>query len=175
MSGKCIPVPRARLLILSLLYLHTGNPMQGISHPILWKASPSRTEIAIVSRCNEGEQSLAQRYLQIPPNSTYNPLAVPDLCSLAIKVVQVLGQIHSKRVRHGGLRPDVIGIWFLNGEPQVCLRDFTESRLLGDNDTPIEGSSAGELLSFNTSPSICLHYMSPEVIGGDPGSSLFFK
>ena len=172
MENVLLHIPR---LIPSLLYLHTGNPMPGISHPILWKASPSRTEIAIISRCNEGEQSLAQRYLQIPPNSTYNPPSVLDLCALAIKVVQALERIHSKRVRHGSLRPDVIGVWFINGEPQVCLRDFTESRLLGDSDTPIEGSPAGELLSFNTLPSICLHYLSPEVIGGDPGSSLPFK
>jgi len=149
--------------------------MPGISHPILWKASPGRAEIAIVSRCNEGEQSLAQRYLQIPPNSTYSPPAVPDLCTLAIKVVQVLEQIHSKRVRHGSLRPDVIGVWFVNGEPQVCLRDFTESRLFEESETPIQASPAGELLYFNTAPSVCLHYMSPESIGGNPGSSLHLQ
>lgn len=159
----------------SLLYLHTGSPMAGISHPILWKASPSRTEIAIISKCNEGEQSLAQRYLQIPQDTTYSAPAVPDICALAVKIVQALEKIHSKRVRHGSLRPDVIGVWFIDGEPQICLRDFTESHLFGDTDTPIDASPAGELLSFNATPNASLHYMPPEIISGHPGTSVFRK
>lgn len=144
--------------------------MSGISRPILWKASPARTEIAIISECNDGEQSLAQRYLQIPPDSTYIPPAVPDICTLAIKVVQVLEQLHSKRVRHGSLRPDVIGVWYINEEPHVCLRDFTESRLLGDIETPIEASPADELLSLNTTLNGCLHYLPPEILSGNRGT-----
>ena len=146
--------------------------MPGISRPILWKSSPRNTEIAIISRCIEGEQSLAQRYLQIPPNSKYTPPSVPDICALAIKVVQVLEQIHLKKVRHGSLRPDVIGVWFVNGEPQVCLRDFTESRLLGESKTPVDALRASEMPSLNITPSICVHYISPETIGGNPSSSL---
>src|SRR5271170_4714635 len=106
MSGKCNITPHTGSFSdSSLLYLHTGNPMPGISRPILWKASPTRTEIAIISECNEAEQSLAHLYLQISPDSTYIPPAVPDICALAIKVVQVLEQLHLKRVRHGSLRP----------------------------------------------------------------------
>jgi len=144
--------------------------MPGISRPILWKASPTRTEIAIISECNEAEQSLAHLYLQISPDSTYIPPAVPDICALAIKVVQVLEQLHLKRVRHGSLRPDIIGVWYINNEPHICLRDFTESRLLGDIETPIEASPAGELLSLNATPNICLHYLPPEIVSGSRGA-----
>lgn len=153
-----------QILIYSLLYLHTGSPIEGIAHPILWKASPNKTEMAIISKCNNGEISLAQGYLETKSESRYTPPPVSELCSIAIKIVQVLEQIHGKQVRHGNLRPDVIGFWVINGEFQVCIRDFTESTLLGGSDTPVNASPVSESPQANIPPTTCLHYMCPEAI-----------
>ncbi len=144
--------------------------MKGVAHPILWKASPSKTEMAIISKCNNGEISLAQGYLEKNLDSGYTPPTVSELCALAIKIVQVLEQIHWKRVRHGNLRPDVIGFWVFNGEFQACIRDFTESTLLGGRDTPTKALPASDSFQLNIPPSICLHYMSPEAMGGNQPS-----
>jgi hypothetical protein len=146
------------------LYLHTGSPIEGIAHPIAWKASPNKTEMAIISKCNNGEISLTQGYVETNSESGYTPPPVSELCALAIKIVQVLEQIHGKGVRHGNLRPDVIGFWVVNGEFQVCIRDFTESILLGGSDTPANASPASESIPVNIPPSPCLHYMCPEAI-----------
>ena len=158
----------------SLLYLHTGSPMEGVANPILWKASPNKTEMAIISKCNNDEISLAQGYLEQNLESGYPLPAVSELCALAVKIVEVLEQIHRKRVRHGNLRPDVIGFWVFKGEFQVCIRDFTESTLLGGRDTPTNVLPASDSSQLNIPPSICLHYMSPEVlVGNQPGLSHF--
>ena len=120
--------------------------------------------MAIISKCNNGEISLAQGYLETKSESGYTPPPVSELCALAIKIVQVLEQIHGKRVRHGNLRPDVIGFWVVNGEFQVCIRDFTESTLLGGSDTPVNASPASESPQVNIPPTTCLHYMCPEAM-----------
>lgn len=158
------------------MYLHTGSPIEGIAHPILWKASPNKTEMAIISKCNNGEISLAQGHLETNSESGYTPPPVSELCTLVIKIVQVLEQIHGKRVLHGNLRPDVIGLWVVNGELQVCIRDFTESTFLGASDTPGNASPASESLQVNIPPSSCLHYMCPEAMArNQPGLlNLFF-
>ena len=138
--------------------------MEAIPYPILWKTSPNKTEMAIISKCNNNEISLAQGYLETRSESGYKPPPVSEFCALAIKIVQALEQIHGKRVVHGNLRPDVIGFWVVNGEFQVCIRDFTESTLLGGSDTPAKASPASELLQVNIHPSAYLHYMCPEAL-----------
>ena len=153
------------------MFLHSGKAIDGISRPIIWKASPRKTEIAIISKSNTGERSLAQWYQDRAQNS---PLSDQEVCSLAIKIVEILDKIHAKRVRHGNLRPDVIALWHTDGQLQVCIRDFTESRLVGEADIPARGSPASEM-QFDYPSSICIHYMSPEVLTGSQwGSSLPF-
>jgi serine/threonine protein kinase len=142
--------------------------MDGISHPILWKASPRKTEIAIISKANTDERSLSQWYQDRVHNS---PLSDNEVCSLAIKIVEILDRIHAKRVRHGNLRPDVIALWQHEGQLQVCIRDFTESRLLGEPDIPPRGSPDSEI-QFDYPSTICIHYMSPEVLTGSQWGSI---
>lgn len=149
--------------LLSLLYLHTGTPMVGISYPVVWKSSPNRTEIAIISKCNEKEKSLAQFYFE-KEEDPYRPPSVTQLCSLAIEIVRIIEKFHSKRVIHGRLRPDVIGVWEVDDRLQVCIRDFSESRILGESGASPEGSSPaeGDILIFP--PSAGVHYLPPEML-----------
>lgn len=144
--------------------------MEGIAHPILWKSSPNKTEMAIISKGIHGEESLSKRYLDGTTDIEYSPPPTAELCYLAIKIVEILERIHAKRVRHGSLRPDVIGLCVVNGETQVCIRDFTESRIMGESETPLNTSPPSESLHLNFPPSVCLHYLSPETISGiQPG------
>lgn len=121
--------------------------------------------MAIISKCNHSEQSLAEAFLRRTRNSEYFPPLASLLCELAIKIVQILEQIHAKRVQHGNLRPDVIGFWIDNNETRTCIRDFTESRLL-PHDGPSVNISDSELNNFIIRPSNCLHYLSPEAVCG---------
>jgi hypothetical protein len=145
--------------------------MEGITQPLLWRTSPNKNEIAIVASCDNNEQSLTQLYLERLPHVAPS---VAEICSLGIKILEVLERIHAKKVRHGNLRPDVIGCWLTNGEPQVCIRDFTESRLLVETGSPINATpeSRGSNFQFDISPGICVHYMAPELFNGtQPGLS----
>jgi hypothetical protein len=158
----------------SLLYLHTGTPMQGVAHPIIWKSSPSKSEIAIISKSHEGEKSLTEVFrLGNNRRALYIRPSTADLCHLTIKIVQILEEVHAKRVRHGNLRPDVIGFWASGREINVCIRDFAESRLFGESDSPVNMTPSGDYFSMSVPPSICLHYTAPETIGGgQPGIPL---
>jgi hypothetical protein len=158
------------LSFFSLLYLHTGSPMPGVVYPLVWKSSPSRTEIAIISKCHENEKSLAQVYLDNQDNDPYCPPSVAQLCTLAVGIVRVVDQLHAKRIRHGGLRPDVIGVWQDGGQIQICIRDFSESRLLGESETPASTPPPSEDASLNIAPSVSVHYLPPETLGtSQPG------
>ena len=173
MNGKCIAFLLSFFSYISLLYLHTGSPMGSISHPVIWKASPSRSEIAIVYKCNDKERSLAQVYLDKGENKPYRPPSVPKLCSFAVKVVEVVDQFHSKQVRHGSLRPDVIGVWDVDGQVQICIRDFSESRVLGERDDPVDAAPASNELLLNFPSTILIHYVPPEtILPGQPSKCL---
>jgi serine/threonine protein kinase len=137
--------------------------MVGISYPIVWKTSPNRTEIAIISKCNEKEKSLAQFYFE-KEEDPYRPPSVTQLCSLAIEIVHVIEKFHSKRVIHGRLRPDVIGVWEVDGRVQVCIRDFSESRILGEGGASPEGSPTAEGEILTVPPSAGVHYLPPETL-----------
>ena len=159
----------------SLSYLHTGAQLEGITHPILWKTSPSGTTFAIISKCNPDEQTLQQIYFSSTP-SQYQPPSVPKLCQLAISIVKVLDEIHSRKVRHGNLRPDVISLWQKpDGESHVCIRDFTESTLLVEAETPpsqTPTNPVGE--DSDLCATTCGSYVAPETLPGSthPGKVL---
>jgi serine/threonine protein kinase len=138
--------------------------MDGITQPILWKSSPSKTEIAIISKYNHGERSLKEAYLESASDSSYSQPSIVELCSIAIQIVQVLENIHSKRVRHGALRPDVISFWVIEGEYKVCVRDFSESRVLEINGTPSTPSTTPPSSSVPGTP---LCYQAPELSAGN--------
>jgi hypothetical protein len=146
------------------LYLHTGEPLDGIAHPLVWKASPNKTEVAIISKCNSNERTLKQVYFENIPDEGYSPPSTSEVCSLGIKLVELIDQIHCKKVRHGNLRPDVIGYWLsAENDPQLCLRDFTQSSLLGDQDSPATNNTTSAQVAPEIYPSPCLHYMAPEL------------
>jgi serine/threonine protein kinase len=137
--------------------------MQGIAHPILWKASPQKTEIAIIAEYSHDEKTLRQAYLDEPANSAHVVPAAVELCSLVIKIVQVLDRIHSKKVRHGNLRPDVISFWVEDDEIHVCIRDFSESALIGERDTIASASPADDDMEPKIShDNACIFYLAPE-------------
>lgn len=144
--------------------------MDGITQPILWKTSPNKTEIAIISKYNHGERSLKEAYFESAPNFSYTQPSITELCSITIQIVQVLENIHAKKVRHGALRPDVISFWITEGEYTVCVRDFSESRLF-------EMSGTLSITATTTAPpfpnvsGISLSYQAPELStgNGQPG------
>lgn len=150
----------------SLLYLHTGTPMDGITCPLLWKTSPNKTQIALISKYNPGERTLKQAYLDAAITSTYTHPPVSEFCVLAIKIIQVLEQIHEKKVRHGNLRPEIISFWFKYSEIHVCIRDFTESALLGESGTPASDDPSLQVGDPSVPISHCVHYLAPEALGG---------
>jgi len=171
MNGKCIifVLSFSSLYGFRLLYLHTGSPMAGIAHPIQWKTSPNHSEMVIIYQSNDKERSLAQVYLDKEENKPYRPPSVPNLCSLAIKVVEVVDQFHSKRVRHGSLRPDVIGIWNIDGQVQICIRDFSESRVLGEHNGSLDAGPASNEPLLNFPVGVHVHYIPPEtILPGNP-------
>jgi len=172
MNGKCIAFVLSfpSLYGARLLYLHTGSPMANIAHPVKWKASPNRTEMVIIYKSNDNERSLTQVYLDKEENKPYRPPSVPNLCFLAIKVAEVLDQFHLKRVRHGSLRPDVIGVWNIDGQVQICIRDFSESRVLGEHNGPVDAAPASNEPPLNFPLSVHVHYIPPEtILPGHPG------
>lgn len=140
--------------------------MVGITHPLLWKVSPNKAQIALLSKYHPGERNLKQAYLDSAIVSTYTPPPISEFCLLAIKIVQILEQIHEKKVRHGNLRPEVISFWFKYGEIQVCIRDFTESALLGNGGTPASDEAPSQIVEPSIPASPCVHYMAPEALSG---------
>src|SRR5271169_2014227 len=110
-------------LYCSLSCLHAGGTIEGITLPVLWKTSPGKTHFAVISERNSKERTLQQIYLLESETQRYTRPSTSELCSLAIKILRVLSQIHEKNVRHGALRPDVIGLWTQNDQSQVCIRD----------------------------------------------------
>jgi hypothetical protein len=174
MNGKCTS-HRMRFLMLSLSFLHTTNQIQGITHPILWKLSPKRTEIAIISKYNYGEMTLKQAYLN--ENGSKYSLPVASFCSLAIKIIQVLEHIHAKKVRHGNLRPDVISFWVEDDDTKVCIRDFSESAFLGERDKPAVSPAYDDMPLNISHDRACIYYLAPELfsattVPGSPGPLL---
>jgi serine/threonine protein kinase len=156
-----------------LSYLHTGHLMDGITQPILWKSSPSKTEIVILSKYNHGELSLREAYLESTSDSSYSQPSIVELSSIAIQIVQALENIHSKKVRHGALRPEVISFWVIEGEYRVCIRDFSESRLLEINGNP---STLSTTPPSSNVPGTSLCYQAPELSAGNsqPGRQYDF-
>jgi serine/threonine protein kinase len=149
-----------------LSYLHTGSLMDGITHPIIWKTSPSKTEIAIISKYTHGERSLREAFIDVS-DSLYSPPTTAELCSLAIQIVKVLEQIHAKMVRHGALRPEVISLWVTDGDYRVCIRDFSESKLLQNRETLPTASIALRTPQPGVIPSLSLCYQAPEISSGN--------
>ncbi len=145
--------------------------MVGITHPLLLKVSPNKSQIALLSKYHPGERNLKQAYLDSAIASTYTPPPVSEFCLLAIKIVQILEQIHEKKVRHANLRPEVISFWFRYNEIQVCIRDFTESALLGNGGTPASDEEPSQIVEPLIPVSPCVHYMAPEVLSGAGRSS----
>lgn len=146
--------------------------MVGITHPLLWKTSPNKSQIALLSKYYPGERNLKQAYLDSPTASTYTPPPVSEFCLLAIKIVQILEQIHEKKVRHGNLRPEIISFWFKYSEIQVCIRDFTESALLGNGGTPSSDEVPLQIVEPPVPLSPCVHYMAPEALNGSKQLSI---
>jgi|SRR5579859_6940930 len=142
--------------------------MEGITHPIICKSSPNKTEIAILSKYNHGEKTLTNLYsLDGRSSSKHSPPTVPEFCILASKIVLILEQIHLKKVRHGNLRPDVISCWREGDDMKVCIRDFSESALVGDSESPAGASPASDDMLPNISPDrACIFYLAPETISG---------
>jgi serine/threonine protein kinase len=140
--------------------------MDGITRPLFWKASPNKAQIALISKYYPGERNLKQAYLDSAITSTYTAPPVTEFCSLAIQIVQILEQIHEKKVRHGNLRPEIISFWFKSSEMHVCIRDFTESALLGDSGTPASDDSPLQIAEPAVPISHCIHYLAPEALGG---------
>ena len=156
----------------SLSYLHTGSQLCGITHPILWKTSPSKNQFAIVSECKPHEQTLQECYLS-NAISEYQPPSINDLCQVAIGIVEMLDELHSRKVRHGSLRPDVIGIWKLEMEQKICIRDFTESALLLDSDnSPPTATPTPQDQEVDLCSTACAWYVPPELLPGNtqPGN-----
>jgi serine/threonine protein kinase len=149
----------------SLSYLHTGSQLDGITYPIFWKSSPSKNHFAVISKCNPDEQTLQHLYFS-NPDVKYRPPSTAKLCHLAIAIVQVLDTIHSRKVRHGHLRPEVINVWKSDGEYHCCIRDFTESSLLLENDTSISTSPESHPDQADPVGTTCLCYLPPELLSG---------
>lgn len=140
--------------------------MDGITYPLLWKASPNKSQIALISKYHPGERNLKQAYLDSAISSTYSPPPISEFCLLAVKIVQILEQIHEKQVRHGNLRPEIISFWFKYSEIFVCIRDFTESALLGESGTPASDDPSSQIGDSSVPISHCIHYLAPEALGG---------
>jgi hypothetical protein len=150
-----------------LSYLHTGNLMDGITQPIIWKTSPSKTEIAIISKYTDGEQSLREAFIDVVSDSLYSPPTTAELCSLAIQIVKVLEQIQAKMLRHGALRPEVISFWVTDGDYRVCIRDFSESKLLQNRETLPTASIDLRTPQPGVISSRSLFYQAPEISSGN--------
>jgi len=172
-NGRCNKIGEPSINF-SLAYLHTGSSLPGISHPILWKSSPGKNRFAIISRCHSEERTLQELHFS-NLDGEYRPPSAIEVCQIAIGVVQILDSIHSRKVRHGNLRPEVINIWKVDGEYNICIRDFTESALLLDRDTPPPGSPDNEFDESDfLSVTPCPWYLPPELLPGssDPGKPL---
>jgi serine/threonine protein kinase len=140
--------------------------MDGITQPIIWKSSPGKTEIAIISKYTHGERSLREAFIDVNSDSPYSPPTTAELCSVAIQIVKVLEQIHAKMVRHGALRPEVISFWVTDRDYRVCIRDFSESKLLQNSEASSTASIAFQSPQPSVLPSLSLCYQAPEISGG---------
>jgi hypothetical protein len=98
--------------------IHADGVVHGVTFPFQWNDSLP----ALLTEYNNDHPLI--------PKSPQLVVSLQAFLDFAIRLTSIVGQLHSKTVRHGALRPDSITI---NPDGDIWINDFTNTSFLTDD------------------------------------------